>query len=420
MVGVQDENLVQRAGVDRVDDVFLARNREAHPQEVRRVVEVVLRIHEGLADRVLVGHRRQRRHLRDHAQRGDHPLRLVRDVGRVMIEGRERADAGHHHRHRVRVAAETLEEAVHLVVHHGVARDPVVEIRLLGRAGQLAEQHQVGGLEEVAVLGELLDRVAAIEQHALVAVDISDLRLAGGGRGEARIEGELAGLGVELADIDHVGADRSGLDGQFDVFVAHDDGAGGSAHGIADPFLRREQHWTGRHRLPPRCGAAAEHCARSLKHRVSGSVGAQQRWAAPGLFAYAKNRLDLSLRERDEIGSDPFAHPVLDDFERSARAQMTLKHASRQDFPALDRTMGRRRKVRLSFALDCHSRRREAHQRAETARGAPAEPMHPDVLCGHPSRGRLRPAGDPGGGRVPRRGRARPERRRPAARWRAP
>ncbi len=43
---------------------------------------------------------------------------------------------------------------------------------------------------------------------------------------------------------------------------------------------------------------------------------------------------------------------------------MTLKHASRQDFPALDRTMGRRRKVRLSFGLDCHSRRRDAYQPA--------------------------------------------------------
>ena len=39
----------------------------------------------------------------------------------------------------------------------------------LGR--QLAEQDQVGRLEEVAVLGQLLDRVAAVEQDALVAVD---------------------------------------------------------------------------------------------------------------------------------------------------------------------------------------------------------------------------------------------------------
>jgi hypothetical protein len=39
-----------------------------------RVVEVVLRINERLADRVLVGHGGERRHLGDHADRGDHAL----------------------------------------------------------------------------------------------------------------------------------------------------------------------------------------------------------------------------------------------------------------------------------------------------------------------------------------------------------
>ena len=68
-----------------------------------------------------------------------------------------------------------VEEAVHLLVHHGVARDAVVEIGLLRRGRQLAVEQQVAGLEEVAVLGELLDRIAAIEQDALVAVDIGDL-----------------------------------------------------------------------------------------------------------------------------------------------------------------------------------------------------------------------------------------------------
>ena len=94
----------------------------------------------------------------------------------VVIEGRQRADAGHHDRHRMRVAAEALEEPRHLLVHHGVARDAIVEIGLLRGGRQLAVEQQVAGLEEVAVLGELLDRIAAIEQHALVAVDIGDLR----------------------------------------------------------------------------------------------------------------------------------------------------------------------------------------------------------------------------------------------------
>ena len=46
--------------------------------------------------------------------------------------------------------------------------------------GQLAEENQVCGLEEIALFRQLLDRVSAVEQHALVAVDVGDLAAAGG------------------------------------------------------------------------------------------------------------------------------------------------------------------------------------------------------------------------------------------------
>ena len=71
----------------------------------------------------------------------------------------------------MRVAAEAGEEARHLLVHHGVARDAIVEIVLLRLGRQLAVEQQVADFEEVAVLGQLLDRVAAMQQDALVAVD---------------------------------------------------------------------------------------------------------------------------------------------------------------------------------------------------------------------------------------------------------
>ena len=127
----------------------------------------------------------------------------------VVIEGRQRADAAAHDRHRMGVAAEALEEAAHLLVHHRVMGHAIVEIGLLRGGRQLAVEQQVAGLEEVAVLGELLDRVAAIEQDAFVAVDIGDLGLAAAGRGEAGIVGEHPGLAVELADVDDVRADRA-------------------------------------------------------------------------------------------------------------------------------------------------------------------------------------------------------------------
>ena len=64
--------------------------------------------------------------------------------------------------------------------------------------GQLALEQQVAGVEEVALLGQLLDRVAAVQQLALVAVDVGDRRVARRGGQEARVVGELAGLAYSL------------------------------------------------------------------------------------------------------------------------------------------------------------------------------------------------------------------------------
>ena len=165
---------------------LLARHGEGHVQEIFGIAQRVLRIHEGLAERIFERHRRDRRHLGDQAVGRDHPLVRVVDVGRVVIEGRERADHAAQHRHRVRVAAEPAEEGRELLVHHRVMGDVVDELLLLLRGRQLAVEQQVGDLHEVALLGELLDRIAAIQQHAFVAVDIGDARAAGRGRHEAR------------------------------------------------------------------------------------------------------------------------------------------------------------------------------------------------------------------------------------------
>ena len=105
------------------------------------------------------------------------------------------------------VAAETLEEPRHLLVHHGVVDHAVVEVLLLRLGRQLAIEQQIAGLEEVAAFRQLLDRIAAVFQNAGVAIDIGDLGFAGGGRGEAGVVGEHAGLRVKLADVDHVRAD---------------------------------------------------------------------------------------------------------------------------------------------------------------------------------------------------------------------
>lgn len=110
MIGVQDEDAVQRALDHFVDLVFFARRGEHHAQEVAGVRQVVLRIDEGLALRILVRHGDQRRHLGDQADRGDVAMLGVGDVGGIVIEGRQRAHQAGQHGHRVGIAAEAAQE----------------------------------------------------------------------------------------------------------------------------------------------------------------------------------------------------------------------------------------------------------------------------------------------------------------------
>ena len=51
--------------------------------------------------------------------------------------------------------------------------DALVEIGLLRCRRQLAIEEEIAGLEEVALFGELLDRVPAIKEDSLVAVDVN-------------------------------------------------------------------------------------------------------------------------------------------------------------------------------------------------------------------------------------------------------
>lgn len=206
MVRVQREDPVHRAAQDRVDLVILGRDAEAHAQEVGRIVQIVARIHEGLTHGVLVGHGGNRRHLGDQADRRDLALPGIRDVGAVVVEGGHCADHAHHDRHRVRIAAEPGEETVHLFVHHGVVSHAAFEVFQLCGGRQFTVKQQVADFEEMRLAGQLVDRVAPVQQHARFAVDIGDRAFAGRGRGEARVIGEHVGLTIELADVQDIGA----------------------------------------------------------------------------------------------------------------------------------------------------------------------------------------------------------------------
>ena len=134
-----------------------------------------------------VGEGGEGRHLGDQPHRRHVALFGVADLLRVGIEGGERPDPGQQHPHRVGVVAEALEELFDVLVDKGVVGDvvdPAVELR---PGGELAEDQQVGDLEEGGALAELLDRVAAVLEDSPLAVDVGDRRAAGGRVGEGRV-----------------------------------------------------------------------------------------------------------------------------------------------------------------------------------------------------------------------------------------
>ncbi len=88
----------------------------------------------------------------------------------------------------MRIAPEALNRSGHLLVDHRVMGDGMFEFAALGVVRQFAVIEQIAGFDEVAMLGQLVDGIAAIEQNAFIAVDVGDLGFACCRRGEAGID----------------------------------------------------------------------------------------------------------------------------------------------------------------------------------------------------------------------------------------
>jgi hypothetical protein len=139
---------------------------------------------------VPVGEGRKRGHL------GDQPhdlLILVRPVVdrlRFGVEGGQRSQGADQDAHRVGVVVEAVDELLDVLVHVGVVGDLVGPGARLFFVRQVAVQQQPGHVEEGRALGQFLDRVAAVAQDALVAVDEGDGAAAARGVLEGRVIGE--------------------------------------------------------------------------------------------------------------------------------------------------------------------------------------------------------------------------------------
>ena len=93
-------------------------------------------------------------------------------------------------------------------------------------------QQQVADFQEVRFRRQLVDRIAAVQQHACVAVDVGQRRFARRRRGEAGIEGEGARTRIKLADVDDVRAGGARKDRKLDGLVLEGQGRRAGGFGL--------------------------------------------------------------------------------------------------------------------------------------------------------------------------------------------
>jgi hypothetical protein len=191
MVRMQDEQQVQGPGSHLADLIFLRGHREHHVEESLAEAQRILWIDDRPTHVMPVACRRDGRHFRNHALGGKHALFRVVHVQAVVIESRQRADDPRHHRHRVGVVVEAGNEGIELVVDHRVVGQLVTKMVQLVLGRQLTVQQQVGHLDKGASLGQLLDRITAVAQDPLTAVNKGYFTGARSCRCKARVISEV-------------------------------------------------------------------------------------------------------------------------------------------------------------------------------------------------------------------------------------
>src|SRR6058998_151415 len=114
------------------------------------------------------------------------------------------------------VVMEPIDEFLDAFVDDRVVGDVVYPRVELRRGGQLAVEQQVRRFQERAARGQLLDRIAAVAQDPLVAVDVTDRTAARRGvqePGVVRRQPRIVVRDLDLAQVDR--SDRAVLDRQL-------------------------------------------------------------------------------------------------------------------------------------------------------------------------------------------------------------
>ena len=165
-----------------------------------------------------VGQRGEGGHLGDQPLGRLEAMRLLGDVESLVVLGGQCTGQGRHDAHRMGVAGELPDHRLDALGDPALAGDGVLEGRLLARRRQGGVQQEVAQFQEVRLLGELFDRVAAVQQGAGVSVDVGDVGVARGRGHESRVVGEET-LVRQRADVDDLLAETRRQDGQLDGLV---------------------------------------------------------------------------------------------------------------------------------------------------------------------------------------------------------
>src|SRR5579883_1954923 len=97
-----------------------------------------------------------------------------------MIKSRKCSYRSYHHSHRVRVSAKPLEKTHHLLMNHGVMRNIINKSIFLLLRWKLPKDQEITYFKEVATFSKLFNRIASIEEYALIAINVGNI---GGTRG---------------------------------------------------------------------------------------------------------------------------------------------------------------------------------------------------------------------------------------------
>src|SRR5687767_9397227 len=102
----------------------------------------------------------------------------------------------------MRVAREAVVEQPHVFVQHRVTAQLAAKFVQLSGGGQLSVNQQVGHFNEIAITGQLLDRITAVTENSPLAIEEGNRTGGGTSVHVPLIQCDVAGFAAQLGNVD--------------------------------------------------------------------------------------------------------------------------------------------------------------------------------------------------------------------------